>query len=130
MHLINRSIVLSFKNSESATQDQLHVSFTRVKGYGCSRAAVARRAASDHNRRVLPPAIQPHRAGRGVGPTGSYVAVATGHRRCVGDGVDTRRPGQRPQVGSTPGSGHQVGRRTRSWQETDLGMLSSFEVNV
>lgn len=49
------------------------------------------------------------------------MAVGTSHRRCVGDGVGARRPGQRSQVGTTVGCGSQVGRRTRSWQERDLG---------
>ena len=49
------------------------------------------------------------------------MAVGTGHRSCVGDRVDARRPGQRSQVGATVGSGGQVGRRTRSWQGRDLG---------
>ncbi len=53
------------------------------------------------------------------------MAVGTGHCSCVGGSVNTRRPRQRSQVGATVGSDSQVGWRTRSWLERDLGTNDS-----
>lgn len=62
-------------------------------------------------------ALQLGSAGGGVGGAGRDVAVAAGHRGCVGDGVEARRPAQRSQVGAAGGPGSQVGRRARSCQK-------------
>lgn len=62
-------------------------------------------------------ALQLGGARGGVGGAGNNVAVAAGHRRRIGDGVEARRPAQRPQVGAAGDLGSQVGRRTWSCQK-------------
>lgn len=76
-------------------------------------------------------ALQLGGASGGVGGAGHDVAVAAGHRGRVGDGVQARRPAQRPQVGAAGGLGSQVGRRTWSCQKIKcFSLFSHVPLNI
>ena len=74
--------------------------------------------------------VQLHWASCCVGPTGNYVTVGTRHCGRVGDGVGTRRPGQRSRIGATLDSGSEINWGTRSWKKGDKGTKRNRIINI